>query len=307
MHVHEHRGQRYHRAFAIGTALNVAFVVVEFLCGVWADSLALIADAGHNLGDVVSLLLAWGAFVIAGRTPSRRFTYGLRKSTVLASLLSAVLLLVAMGAITWEAIGRIGAPGDPAGRVVLVVAGIGVLVNAASAWLFYADRKDDLNIQGAFLHLAADAAVSLGVVIAAALMLATGWNWLDPVVSLGIVAVILVGTWGLLRDSVQLSLDAVPKGIDLEEVDAWLRAQPGVEDLHDLHVWAMSTTQTALTAHLVMPATGPGLPAAAALQTAAAAGDHDPLVAISCGLQERFGIGHTTIQVEAGAAACRSC
>ena len=278
-----HGHANYNRAFAIGVGLNVAFVIVEFVYGTLVHSLALLADAGHNLSDVVSLLLAWGAFFVADKVPSRNFTYGLRKSTILAALLSAVLLLVALVAIAWEAVLRFSDPREVNGATVLVVAGIGVVINTATAWLFYADRKDDLNIKGAYLHMAADAAVSLGVVVAGALIIETGWLWLDPAISLVIVAVILIGNWGLLRDSVRLSLDAVPQDVDLAAIEAWLLQRPGVLELHDLHVWAMSTTQFALTVHLVVK-------------------EGEPFVdtrKFSEELHSRFGIEHSTIQVEA--------
>ncbi len=289
-HDHVHWHTRYNRAFAIGIGLNVGFVAVEFVYGALVNSLALIADAGHNLGDVVSLLLAWGAFFVAEKQPSPNFTYGLRKATVLAALFSAILLLVALGAIAWEAVRRFGAPQAVSGTTVLVVAGIGVAINTATGWLFFADRKDDLNIKGAYLHMAADAAVSLGVVVAGLLITLTGWSWLDPATSLAIAVVVVIGTWGLLRDSLRLSLDAAPKDIDLAAIEDWLREQPGVQDLHDLHVWALSTTQTALTVHVVM--TGE-------------AQDHSPRV-FAEELASRFGVEHTTVQIETGAEACVS-
>jgi len=285
---HDHRHSRYNRAFSLGIALNVGFVVVEFVYGTLVNSLALIADAGHNLSDVLSLLLAWGAFFIAERRPSPNFTYGLRKATILSAVVSAVVLLFALGAIAWEATRRFADPQGVSGTTVLVVAAIGVVVNAATAGLFYADRKDDLNVKGAYLHMAADAAVSLGVVVTGVLILLTGWAWLDPAMSLAIVLVILVGTWGLLRDSVRLSLDAAPKNIDLAAIETWLRARPGVKDLHDLHVWAMSTTQTALTVHVVMADEIAG---------------RDPR-AFAEELKTRFGIQHSTIQIETATAAC---
>ena len=281
-HGHDHAPARYDRSFAIGIALNVAFVGVELAFGIVADSLALIADAGHNLSDVLGLLLAWGAFRLAQRAPSRRYTYGLRRATILAALLSAVILLVALGAIAWEALGRFGSPPDVQSETMLVVGAVGVVVNTLTALLFVRDRDKDLNIRGAFLHMAADAAISLAVVVAGVAILATGWSRIDPALSLAIVAAILFWAWGLLRDSVGLSLDAVPKGIDLEQVDAWLRAKPGVADVHDLHVWAMSTTETALTAHLIMPD-----------------GDSDGfLQQLAAELDDRFHIHHSTVQIE---------
>ncbi len=232
--------------------------------------------------------MAWGAFFVAGKAPSRDFTYGFRKATILAALLSAVLLLVALGAIAWEALLRLSDPHEVHGATVLIVAGVGVVINTATAWLFYADRKEDLNIKGAYLHMAADAAVSLGVVVAGALIMATGWLWLDPGISLAIVAVILVGNWGLLRDSVRLSLDAVPQDIDLAAIEAWLLEQPGVLELHDLNVWAMSTTQSALTVHLVEEE------------------GERPIDSRSLSeeLRSRFGLQHSTIQVESSEGSC---
>lgn len=271
------------RAFALGTAFNVVYVAVEATFGLLADSLALLGDAGHNLGDVLALLLAWGAMALARRPATDRRTYGFRRATILASLLSAVMLLVAVGVIAWEAVGRFWRPAAPEAGTMLVVAGIGVVVNVATAALFFRGRRKDLNVRGAFLHMAADAAVSLGVVGAAVAIALTGEAWIDPAVSLAIAAAIVVGTWGLLRESLNLSMDAVPRGIDLACVDRYLRGLPGVADLHDLHVWPMSTTETALTVHLVMPG---------------AAADDDMLCRIAIELEDRFAIDHATIQVE---------
>lgn len=273
------------RAFAIGVALNTAFVVVEAGFGFFANSLALLADAAHNLSDVLGLLLAWGALSLARRAPSARFTYGLRGSTIMAAFANAVVLLVACGGIAWEATGRFGAPAQTSGAVIIWVAAAGVVVNGATAALFLRDRKRDLNVRGAYLHMVADAAVSLGVVIAGAAILATGWQWLDPVVSLAIVAAILFGTWGLLRDSLALSMQAVPVGVEPAMVRAHLAALPGVAEIHDLHIWAMSTTENALTAHLVMPGGHPG----------------DAFLNEICRtLAARFGIHHATVQIEVG-------
>jgi cobalt-zinc-cadmium efflux system protein len=233
MHVHEGE-QNYHRAFFLGVLLNVVFVAVELVYGHIAGSLALVADAWHNLSDVLGLLLAWGAYYAAARRPSPRFTYGLRKSTILAALGSAVLLLIALGAIAWEAIGRFVERPDVEGEIVLVVAGIGFVINTITALLFFADRKKDLNLRGAFLHMAADALVSLGVVVSGLIMMWTGWSLLDPILSLGIVLVILMGTWDLLRDSLKLSLDAVPEGLDIGAIERWLQQRPGVQRVHDL-------------------------------------------------------------------------
>jgi len=288
-HNHPHpngpQAARFDRAFAIGVILNAGFVLVEWTFGVLANSLALIADASHNLGDVLGLLLAWGAASLARRRPSPRFTYGLRSSTILAALANAALLLVITGGIAWEAILRFRNPASIDAPVVIWVAALGILVNTATALLFLSGRKRDLNLRGAYLHMAADAAVSLGVVVAGLLTLATGWIWLDPVVSLAIVAVILAGTWGLLRDATRLALHAVPEGVDPADVRRFLERQPGVEEVHDLHIWGMSTTETALTAHLVMPG---GFPGDAVIAELADRMDRD------------FGIAHATLQVETG-------
>ena len=283
-HAHRH-GVKSGRAFAIGVVLNMAFVVVEAGFAFFANSLALLADAAHNLSDVLGLLLAWGAASLAQRAPSARFTYGLRASTIMAALANAVLLLVACGGIAWEAIGRFNTPPQTSGVVMIWVAAAGVVINATTAALFLRDRTSDLNIRGAYLHMVADAAVSLGVVVAGMLILATGWEWLDPVVSLAIVAAILYGTWGLLRDSLALSMQAVPIGVEPRAVREHLAALPGVVEVHDLHIWAMSTTENALTAHLVMPAGHPG----------------DAFLNTLCrNLAERFGIHHATVQIEVG-------
>lgn len=255
-HAHEHRhehGQKgYGRAFAIGISLNVVFVAVETAYGIAAGSVALVADAAHNLSDVLGLAFAWAAFVLAQRKPTRQRTYGLRKTTVLAALGNAVLLLVAVGGVSWEAVGRLRQPAPIQGGILMAVAAVGVAINGVSAMFFSAGRKRDANLRGAFLHLAGDAAVSLGVVVTGAVILKTGWMWLDPLVSIIVSAVILVGTWGLLKQSLNLALDAVPEGIDAEQVNTYLAGLPGVLEVHDLHIWAMSTTETALTAHLVM-------------------------------------------------------
>ena len=285
---HSHAPVSFGKAFAIGIALNVGFVIIEATYGVLANSVALLADAGHNLSDVLGLVVAWVATILAKRSPTARYTYGLKGSSILASLFNAVFLLVAVGAIGWEAIQRFDEPAPVAGKTVMVVAAVGILVNGITAWLFASGAKDDINIRGAFLHMAADAAVSAGVVVAGLVILFTGWTWLDPVVSLVIVAVIVWGTWGLLRHSLQLSLAAVPPGIDPAAVRRHLEGLPGVTALHDLHVWSMSTTEVCLTAHLVMTA---GHPGDAFLMEAAHV------------LDERFGIGHTTLQVETGTGA----
>lgn len=282
-HSHTHAPKSFGVAFAIGVALNTTFVVVEAIFGIIGNSTALLADAAHNLSDVLGLLVAWAAVGLSRRPPTARFTYGLRGSSILAALFNAMILLVAVGGIGWEALQRIGKPEPLAEMTVIVVALVGIAINGVTAWLFVSGRKDDINIQGAFLHMAADAAVSAGVVIAATIILYTGWLWIDPAVSLGICIVILWGTWGLLKGSMQMSLDAVPAGIDPAAVRLFLQGRPGVAELHDLHVWPMSTTETALTCHLVMPGGHPG--DAFILETARE-------------LQHRFKIGHATLQIE---------
>lgn len=243
------------------------------------------ADAGHNLSDVLGLFLAWAAVVVGRRAPNERFTYGLRSTSILAALANAMLLLVACGAIGWEAVQRFSQPSAVASVTVMVVAAIGIVVNGLSAWMFVKGSAGDLNIRGAYLHMAADAAVSLGVVVAGLVMLFTGWYWLDPLVSLVIVAVILIGTWGLLRESLHLALNAVPPHIDLSAVAGYLRKLPGVTDIHDLHVWGMSTTESALTVHLVMPAGYPG----------------DAMIdGITQALNQQFSVHHSTLQIEQG-------
>lgn len=284
-HQHSHQPDDYNRAFALAVGLNVVFVAVEASYGVWANSLALIADAGHNLSDVLGLLIAWGANLLAKRKPSPRRTYGLRRVTILASLLSALLLFTALGAMAWEAINRLPAATPVPGLTIIIVAGIGVVINTLSALLFVAGHEHDLNLKGAFLHMAADAAVSLGVVLAGLVMLFTNWPWLDPVLSLVISVAIFAGTWGLLRDSVNLAVDAVPRGIVPEEVETYLLSLPGVAACHDLHIWGMSTTEAALTAHLMMPA---------------GASNDAFLHQTAHGLRERFGIDHPTLQIERG-------
>ncbi|NEW95090.1 cation diffusion facilitator family transporter [Rhodopseudomonas sp. BR0M22] len=280
---HSHAPKDFGRAFAIGIALNVAFVIAEAAFGYFSNSMALIADAGHNLSDVAGLVVAWVAAGLSKRPPSARYTYGLRGSSILAALFNAVFLLLAVGAIGWEAIVRLFAPEPVAGITVMVVAGIGIVINAVTAWLFASGRHSDLNIRGAYLHMAADAAVSAAVVVAGVIILFTGWYWIDPAVSLLVAVVIVWGTWGLLRDSAALSLAAVPRGIDPAAVRAFLSKLPGVTQVHDLHIWGMSTTEVALTCHLVMPGGSPG----------------DPfLVDLAHELQHDFGIAHTTVQIE---------
>jgi cobalt-zinc-cadmium efflux system protein len=274
------------RAFAIGVGLNSLFVLAELGAGFWSGSLALLADAGHNLSDVLALVLAWGAAVLAKRAPAGQRTYGLRKATILASLANAVLLLVAVGAIASEAIHRFSQPASVATGLVMATAGLGVVINTITALLFLRGGKADLNVRGAFLHMAGDAAVSLAVVIGAAAMAMTGFLWIDPALSLLIGTVIVLGTWSLLRDSVDLALDAAPRGINVPEVHAWLAALPGVLEVHDLHIWALSTTETALTVHLIRPTCD----------------DPDAFLHRTCeGLAHRFNIGHATVQVETDA------
>ncbi|WP_434107018.1 cation diffusion facilitator family transporter [Paraburkholderia caffeinilytica] len=285
-HHHAHAPVAGHgRAFALAVALNVTIVLVQAVYGVIAHSTALLADAGHNLSDVLGLLLAWGATWLTTRRPSARYTFGYGSSSILASLANAALLLFACGVIVAEAIGRLMNPAPVAGLVVFVVATVGVVVNGFSAWLFMRGQKDDLNIRGAFLHMAADAGISAAVAISGLVILYTDWTWLDPVMSLLVVAVVVYGTWGLLRDSVRMALDAVPPGVDLQHIRDYLAGQPGVTDVHDLHVWALSTTGNALSAHLVMPAGHPG---------------DESIDGIVVALRERFSMQHATLQVDLG-------
>ena len=281
-HAHHHPAPTdFSHAFALGIALNAGFVAIEAWFGWQINSLALLADAAHNLSDVAGLLLAWMAALATRLRPDARHSYGWRRASILAAFANAVLLLVAMGSLGLEALQRLGHPEPIQGGTLIAVAAIGIVVNSATALLFLRGRAHDLNVRGAFLHMAADALVSLGVVVAGALYLWQGWAWLDPVMSLAIAAVIVAGTWGLLRQSVHLLFDGVPEHIDLPAVQAWLAARPGVARVDDLHIWAMSTTQVALTAHLVMPAGHPG---------------DDFLREASAGLHERFGIAHVTLQ-----------
>ena len=282
-HAHSHAPESFDRAFAIGIVLNTAFVMVEAGAGFWYGSMALVADAGHNLSDVLSLLIAWAASAAARRPPSERFTYGLKSSSILAAMANAALLLVALGAIAIETFRRLFDPAPVEPGAIMIVAGIGIVINTATALMFMRGRKQDLNIRGAYLHMAADAAVSAGVVIAGLLIALTGWLWVDPVAGLVIVAIIAVGTWGLLKDSVKMALLAVPDSIDMPRVREFLAGLPGVAAVHDLHIWPMSTTETALTAHLVMPE---GHPGDIFLHDLAHRLDHD------------FGIHHSTLQVE---------
>jgi cobalt-zinc-cadmium efflux system protein len=282
-HGHVHAPKNFGRAFAIGIALNSAFVVAEAGFGFFANSMSLLADAGHNLGDVLGLAVAWIASELVKRAPSARFTYGLRGSSILAALFNAVFLLVAVGAIAWEAVWRLGAPQPVEGDVVMAVAAAGIVVNGFTAWLFASGGKDDINLRGAFLHMASDALVSAGVVGAGLVIAMTGALWLDPVVSLVISGLIIWGTWKLLTESLSMSLAAVPPRIDPARVREFLAARPGVTALHDLHIWPMSTTHVALTCHLVMPSGHPG-----------DAFLHD----LAEALAQRFGIDHPTVQIE---------
>jgi len=282
-HYYDHGATDYSRAFAISVAFNVGFVIVEAAYGIMGGSLALLADAGHNLSDVLGLLLAWGANYLVRRKPTERRTYGWRKSTILAALINAVILLVALGGIAWEAIKRFSAPVPVAGKTIIFVALVGVVINTVTALLFLSGRKTDLNIRGAFLHMIADAGVSAGVVIAGVAILFTGIPWIDPTISLVISVIILFGTWRLLRDAFNMAIDAVPKDIDAEVVKAYLSNLPGITGVHDMHIWAMSTTETALTAHLIK----------------ADPKDDDALVEkASQELHDQFGIDHITLQWE---------
>lgn len=288
-HGHSHAPPSNNAAFAIGIILNAGFVVAEVVYGLSANSLALLSDAGHNLSDVFAPLIAWGAIHLGNSLPTKRRTYGLRRSSILAALVNAVVLLVVVGGITWEAIQRFDRPEAVMADAVIWVAAIGIVINTISALLFMAGRKGDLNIRGAFLHMAGDAGVSAGVVVAGIAIRVTGWQWLDPAVSILIGLVIVWGTWGLLRESVNLAMDAVPEGIDLHAVEAYLGALTGVQSVHDLHIWGMSTTESALTVHLVMPEPP----------------TNDVFLDAVChDLREHFGIAHATIQIEHGDVEC---
>lgn len=289
-HHHAHAG-RYDRAFAVGTVLNLGFVAAGVGFGLAANSMALLADAVHNLGDVLGLLLGWGAAWLARRPPTRRRTYGWGRGSIFAVLLNASILLIAVGGIVVEAVRRLVIPEPVSHLTVILVAAVGIVVNGITALMFMRGRDSDLNIRAQFIHMAGDAGVSAGVVVAGLLMRLTGWVWLDPLSSLGIAAVILFGTWGLLRESVDLAMDAVPVGVPQQEVEAYLASLPGVQEVHDLHIWGLSTTDTALTAHLVC----------------ADASTNQRLHDLTAELRNRFGIGHATLQIETGADAelCR--
>jgi len=289
-HGHDHAPAEFNRAFAIGIALNIAFVAIEGFYGWKVNSLALLADAGHNLSDVAGLVLAWGGALAGKLRPDLRHTYGWKRASILAAFFNALLLLVAMGSLGWEAVGRLGTPEATEGWTIIAVAGVGIAINTATALLFMRGRKGDLNIRGAFLHMAADALVSLGVVIGGALYLWQGWAWIDPVMSLAIAVIIVVGTWNLFKQSLHLMFDGVPEGVDLAAVRTLLLSLPGVGEVHDLHVWAMGTSETALTAHVVLK--DQGTDASAVLHEA----EHE--------LHEHFEIRHITLQLESAASCC---
>jgi cobalt-zinc-cadmium efflux system protein len=303
-HDHEHGGHDHHdhgglghvhapasfgKAFAVGIGLNAAFVVLEVVFGIASNSVALLADAGHNLSDALGLGVAWAAVILAKRLPTARFTYGLGSSSILAALFNAIFLLVVVGGLSWEAIQRFSQPEPVAGKTVMIVAACGIVLNGFCAWLFASGSKGDLNVRDAFMHMASDALVSLGVVVAGFIILMTGWHWIDPAMSLIINGVIVWGTWSLLKGSVSMSLNAVPAEIETAKVEAYLKGLSGVTEVHDLHIWSMSTTETALTVHLVRPS---GL-------------DDDLLVSAARELEHRFKIQHATIQLESGTRECR--
>lgn len=288
-HGHSHGPANYGFAFGFGIILNTIYIIVEILYGFLGDSLALLADAGHNVSDVLGLVIAWIAVWLGKKAPSEKRTYGYKRSSILSALFNAVFLLVAIGAIALEAIQRFSNPQPVAGQTVIIVAFIGIVINTITALLFMSGRKNDLNIRGAFMHMAADAVVSLGVVIAGFVILWTGWQWLDPLVSLVISIVILFGTWGLLKESINLSLDAVPEGIDIGKIKNYLKNIPTILEVHDLHVWGMSTTEAALTVHIIRSEME----------------DNDELLQkLTKELHDLFGIEHATIQIEKGTFSC---
>lgn len=292
-HNHPHQRINYNKAFAFGIALNIIYIIVEAIYGLTINSMALLADAGHNLSDVLGLALAWGGAYLANTAITKNRTYGLRKSTVLAALFNAIILLIAVGAISFEAIRKIIYPEPVGGTTMMIVAGVGVIINTLTALVFMKGREKDINIKGAFLHMAADAGISLGVVAAGLLINLTGFYLLDPIISLVIVIVITIGTWSLLRDSFHLSMDAVPRDIDFDKVQDYLSSIDGVKEVHDLHIWAMSTTENALTAHLVIPGEQK---------------DDNFLSRVCKKLHDKYGIEHSTIQIEKNAqtASCES-
>ncbi len=280
---HGHMPTNFSRAFALGITLNVIYIIVEVVYGLLSGSMALLADAGHNLSDVLGLAVAWAGAELSKKPPSKQFTYGLGGSSILAALLNGLFLLLACGAIAWEAIERFSAPSEVASQTVIIVASIGIVINFGTAMLFMRGQKEDINIRGAFLHMMADAAVSAGVVIGGIVIFLTGKNWVDPLISLFIVALIFWSTWGLLSEAVRMSLAGVPRDIDVEEVLEALSEFPGVETVHDLHIWPMSTSETAMTAHLVIPSGHPG---------------KDFLANVQKSMKDRFAIHHMTIQIE---------
>jgi cobalt-zinc-cadmium efflux system protein len=288
LHRHSHAAE-YNRAFAAGIALNILFVLVEMYYGWRADSLALLSDAGHNLSDVLGLVIAWGGFYLGKLRPNHKHTYGLGRATILAALFNALILLIVIGSIVWEAITRFTHPVPIQGGIVMWVASVGVVINGITAWLFMSGNQNDLNLRGAFLHMAGDALVSFGVVIAGAVFVWTGWAWIDPSISLVIALVVLLGTWGLLRQSLHLSLDGVPASVELDAVRHYLSSLPAVSAVHDLHVWAMSTSEIALTVHLVVRDGYPG---------------DDFLNRVADELHRDYAIEHTTIQIETGVQLC---
>lgn len=290
-HEHHHEPKNFNRAFAVGVLLNVGFIIIEASYGFMAGSMALIADAGHNVSDVIGLLLAWGASYLAVAKPTKQRTFGFRRATIVASLTSAIMLLIALGGITWEAIRRFDDPTAVNSTIIIVVAAIGVVINTITALLFVSGQKHDLNLRGAYLHMAADAAVSVGVVVAGLAIMLTGWLWLDPVISLLIVAIVLIGTWQLFTESMNLALDAVPKSVDVAEIERYLLGRDNVIAAHDLHVWALSTRETALTVHLVVNEEMINNPF---------------LENLTHELHEQYGIEHATIQIE-NCAASGSC
>lgn len=285
-HNHTHQEINYNTAFGIGIALNTLFIIVELVTGLFIKSMALVADAGHNISDVLGLLLSWGAAYLATTSITNKRTYGLRKSTVLAALFQAIILFVASGAISIESIRKIIYPEPTSGKLIMIVAGVGIIINALTAFLFIKGKEKDINIAAAFTHMAADALISFGVVVSGLIIYFTGWYLVDPIISLIIVIVIAITTWGLLRDSFHLSMDAVPKDINLEEVKKYLNSLKGVQEVHDLHIWAMSTTENALTVHLVIPDENK---------------DDNFLKKVCKGLHDEYGIEHTTIQIEKSA------
>ncbi|MEJ2053074.1 MAG: cation diffusion facilitator family transporter [Calditrichaceae bacterium] len=282
-HAHHHENKDYGKAFAIGISLNIVYIIIEIVYGIIINSLVLIADAGHNLSDVLGLLLAWAASYLVQKSATDTHTYGYKKSTILAAFMNAVILLAAIGGIVWEAAGRFGDPQTVPGQTIMIVAGIGFIVNAITALLFFSGRKEDLNIKGAFLHMAADAGISLGVFLVGFVLTFTNLYWLDPLVSIIIAIIIFWGTWGLLKDSFNLALDAIPEHIDREAVEKYLESLPEVSTFHDLHIWAMSTTETAITIHLVINQP---------------VNQNNLIEKISDDFRHKFSIEHSTIQIE---------